>query len=29
LSIARGAQLRAERARLLEVWGLEAPPDDQ
>ncbi|HME21366.1 MAG TPA: hypothetical protein VKI44_08445 [Acetobacteraceae bacterium] len=29
LSIARGARLRAERAKLVEAWGLEAPPDDQ
>ena len=29
LSIARAARLRAERARLLEIWGLGAPPADQ
>lgn len=29
LSLARGARLRAERAKLVESWGLEAPPDDQ
>jgi hypothetical protein len=29
LSIARAARLRAERARLVEAWGLESPPDDQ
>jgi hypothetical protein len=29
LSIARAARLRAERARLVEAWGLESPPDNQ
>ena len=29
LSIARAARLRAERARLVETWGLDAPQDDQ
>ncbi len=29
LSMARAARLRAERARLVEAWGLEPPPDDQ
>lgn len=29
LSIARTARLRAERARLAEAWGLDAPPEDQ
>ena len=29
LSIARAARLRAERARLVEAWGLETPPADQ
>lgn len=29
LSIARSARLRAERAELMEAWGLESPPDDQ
>jgi hypothetical protein len=29
LSIARAARLRSERARLVEAWGLEAPPQDQ
>jgi hypothetical protein len=29
LSIARAARLRAERARLVETWGLGAPPVDQ
>jgi hypothetical protein len=29
LSVARTAQLRTERARLVEAWGLEPPPDDQ
>jgi hypothetical protein len=28
ISIARVARLRAERAKLVEAWGLEAPPDD-
>ncbi len=29
LSIARAARLRAERAKLVETWGLGAPPVDQ
>lgn len=29
LSIARAARLRSERARLVEAWGLGAPPDVQ
>ena len=29
LSIARASQLRAERARVLEIWGLETSVDDQ
>ena len=29
LSIARAARLRAERARLVEAWGLETPAGDQ
>ena len=29
LSIARAARLRAERARLVEAWGLETPHGDQ
>ena len=29
LSITRAARLRAERARLVEAWGLESPPADQ
>ena len=29
LSIARAARLRAERARLVEAWTLEAPHGDQ
>jgi hypothetical protein len=29
LSMARSARLRAERARLVDAWGLEPPPDDQ
>jgi hypothetical protein len=29
LSITRAARLRAERARLVETWALEAPRDDQ
>ena len=29
LSLARAAKLRAERAKLVEAWGLESPPSDQ
>jgi hypothetical protein len=29
ISIARGARLRTERARLVQAWGLEPAPDDQ
>lgn len=28
ISIARAARLRAERTKLVEAWGLEAPPED-
>ena len=27
-SIARASRLNAERAKLVETWGLNAPPDD-
>jgi hypothetical protein len=28
LSVARASRLNAERAKLVEIWGLNAPQDD-